>query len=173
MHTEPAGDRGAVALLRDAARDALALGDAAGAAALLSRALEEPPADGDRAAVVLELGQAHARAGAPEAIAPLSEIVERGEDAAAIAAAAIELSGMLFYAGRAAEGAAALRRAQERLPAGTRHASSSRSRCWASAPPRRRPGARRTRRSPSCETRAARHATRCRPPRSPRWRWTR
>ena len=118
MHTEPAADPEAVALLRDAARDALALGDAAGAAALLSRALDEPPADGDRAAVVLELGQAHARAGAPEAIAPLSEIVERGEDAAAIAAAAIELSGMLFYAGRAAEGAAILRRAQERLPAG-------------------------------------------------------
>ena len=77
-----------------------------------------PPAEGDRAAVLLELGQAHARAGAPEAIAPLSEIVEQGEDAAAIAAAAIELSGMLFYAGRAAEGAAILRRAQERLPAG-------------------------------------------------------
>src|SRR5262249_9223271 len=34
------------------------------------------------------------------------------------AAAAIELSGMLFFAGRAAEGAAILRRAQERLPAG-------------------------------------------------------
>ena len=118
MHTEPAADPEAVALLRDAARDALALGDAAGAAALLSRALDEPPADGDRAAVLLELGQAHARAGAPEAIAPLSEIVERGEDAAAIAAAAIELSGMLFFAGRAAEGAAILRRAQERLPAG-------------------------------------------------------
>ncbi len=117
MHTEPAGDPGAVALLRDAARDALALGDAAGAAALLSRALDEPPAESDRAAVLLELGQAHARAGAPEAIAPLSEIVEQGDDAAAIAAAAIELSGMLFFAGRAAEGAAILRRAQERLPA--------------------------------------------------------
>ena len=77
MHTEPAGDPGAVALLRDAARDALALGDAAGAAALLSRALDEPPAESDRAAVLLELGQAHARAGAPEAIAPLSEIVEQ------------------------------------------------------------------------------------------------
>ncbi len=117
MHTEPGADPGAVALLRVAAREALALGDAAGAAALLSRALDEPPADGDRSAVLLELGQAHARAGAPEAIAPLSEIVERSEDAAAIAAAAIELSGMLFYAGRAAEGAAILRRARERLPA--------------------------------------------------------
>jgi DNA-binding CsgD family transcriptional regulator len=118
MHTEPAADPGAVALLRQAARDALALGDPTGAASLLSRALDEPPADRDRPAVVLELGQALARAGAPEAIAPLSEIVERGEDAAAIAAAAIELSGMLFFARRAAEGAAILRRAQERLPAG-------------------------------------------------------
>jgi DNA-binding CsgD family transcriptional regulator/tetratricopeptide (TPR) repeat protein len=118
MHTEPAADAEAVGLLRDAARNALALGDAAAAAALLSRALDEPPDEGERAEVVLELGQAHARAGAPEAIAPLSEIVERGEDAAAIAAAASELGGMLFFAGRPAEGAAILRRAQERLPAG-------------------------------------------------------
>ena len=117
MHTEPAADPGAVALLRDAARDALALGDAAGAAALLSRALDEPPLTGDRAAVLLELGQARARAGAPDAIEPLTEIVERSDDATAIAAAAIELGGMLFFAGRAAEGAAILRRAQERLPA--------------------------------------------------------
>jgi DNA-binding CsgD family transcriptional regulator len=120
MHTEPAADPAAVALLRDAARDALALGDAAGAAALLSRALDEPPADEERTAVLLELGQARARAGAPEAIAPLSEVVERAEDAAAIAAAAIELSGMLFFAGRPGEGAAILRRGHERLPAGER-----------------------------------------------------
>jgi DNA-binding CsgD family transcriptional regulator len=118
MHTEPTADPEAVALLRDAAHDALLLGDAATAAALLGRALEEPPAEGDRAGVLLELGQALARAGAPEAIGPLSEIVERSDDAEAIASAAIELSGMLFYAGRAAEGAAILRRAQERLPAG-------------------------------------------------------
>jgi predicted ATPase/DNA-binding CsgD family transcriptional regulator len=117
MQTEPAADAGTVALLREAARDALALGDAAGAAALLSRGLEEPPAQHDRYAVLLELGQARARAGAPDAIEPLSEILEHCEDAAAIAAAAIELSGALFYAGRAAEGAAILRRAQGRLPA--------------------------------------------------------
>jgi DNA-binding CsgD family transcriptional regulator/tetratricopeptide (TPR) repeat protein len=118
MQTEPAGDPEAVALLRDAARETLALGDAAGAAALLARALDEPPVDGDRAAVLLELGQARARAGSPDAIAPLSEIVERGEDAAAIAAAAIELSGMLFFDGRTAEAAAILRSAQARIPAG-------------------------------------------------------
>lgn len=117
MYTEPAGDLTAVALLSSAASDALALGDASGAAALLARALEEPPAQSDRPAVLLELGKAHARAGAHEAVAPLSEIVEHGEQPAAIAAAAIELSGMLFFTGSAADAAAVLRRARERLPA--------------------------------------------------------
>jgi DNA-binding CsgD family transcriptional regulator len=118
MHTEPAGDGEAVALLRVAAREAVGLGDAAGAALLLARALDEPPADGERPALLLALGQAHARAGAAEAVAPLSEIVDHGEDPEAIASAAIELSGMLFFAGRAAEGAAVLRRAQARLTDG-------------------------------------------------------
>jgi DNA-binding CsgD family transcriptional regulator len=118
MQCEPGADVEAVTLLRHAARDAMAFGDAIGAAALLARALDEPPADGDRAAVVLELGLARARAGAPEAIAPLSEIVEYGEDPAAIAAAATELSGMLHFGGRAAEAAAILRRAQARIPVG-------------------------------------------------------
>jgi len=118
MHTEPGSEpEVAVEVLRDAARYALAMGDASRAAAILSRALEEPTADDERAAIVLELGLAHARAGAPEAIGPLTEIVEHGEGAAAIAAAAIELSGMLFLGGRSAEGAAVLRRAEQRLPA--------------------------------------------------------
>jgi DNA-binding CsgD family transcriptional regulator len=116
MHTQPAADLEAVALLRRAARDVLSMGDAAGAATLLARALAEPPADDERTGVLLELGQARARAGAPDAIAPLSEIVERGDDSAAIVAAAIELSGLLFFSGRAVEGARVLRRAQERLP---------------------------------------------------------
>jgi DNA-binding CsgD family transcriptional regulator len=117
LQTEPAADPAVVALLRDAAGDALALGDAAAASALLTRAVDEPPRDGDRPAVVLELGLALARAGAREAVDPLTEIVEHDEDASSIATAAIELSGMLFFAGRGAEGAAILGRAQARLPA--------------------------------------------------------
>jgi DNA-binding CsgD family transcriptional regulator/tetratricopeptide (TPR) repeat protein len=116
MHTDPAANPEVVALLRDAAREALALGDAVGAAGYLTRALAEPPPLGHRAAVVLELGQAHARAGAPEAVAPLTEIVSEARDPDTIAAAAIELSGMLFFAGRADEGAAILDRAHGRLP---------------------------------------------------------
>ncbi len=118
MQTEPAADSDAVALLREAARYALNLGDASGAAALLARALEEPPPEGDREAVVLELGHALARAGAPEAIPLLSESLERGQDHGTVAAAAIDLGNMLFFGGRIAEGAAVLRRAKARLPAG-------------------------------------------------------
>jgi DNA-binding CsgD family transcriptional regulator/tetratricopeptide (TPR) repeat protein len=115
MHTDPAANAEVVELLREAAREAFALGDAVGAAALLARALAEPPAAALRSAVVLELGLAHARAGAPEAMAPLTEIISEAEDPEMIAAAAIELSGMLFFAGRADEGAAVLDRAQGRL----------------------------------------------------------
>jgi DNA-binding CsgD family transcriptional regulator len=118
MYTEPAADQEAVGLLRDAAAGALALGDAVGAAALLARALAEPPAPGLRGHVLLELGQARARAGSPDAVGPLSEIVEGEADAGSVAGAAIELSGMLFFAGRVAEGAAILRRALERVAVG-------------------------------------------------------
>ncbi|MFL5832309.1 MAG: ATP-binding protein, partial [Solirubrobacteraceae bacterium] len=116
-HTEPGGNPEAVALLRNAARDALELGDAVAAAALLARALDEPPTDDARLSVLLELGQSLARAGAPDAVAPLSEVIAHDEDADAIVAAAIELSGLLFFAGHASEGAAVLRRAQGRLAA--------------------------------------------------------
>ena len=53
--------------------------NAASAANLLSRALDEPPAPADRPAVLLELGQARARAGSPDAVAPLTEVVEHSD----------------------------------------------------------------------------------------------
>jgi DNA-binding CsgD family transcriptional regulator len=115
MHTEPGNDLESVSLLRDAAREALALGDASGAATFLARALAEPPDADERKELVLELGLARARAGQPEAIGPLTEIIEHAGDATAIVTAAVELSGMLFFAGRAAEAVAILRRAQGRL----------------------------------------------------------
>ena len=116
MHTEPGADAVAVGLLRDAAREALALGDATRAATLLTRAVQEPPPIDERPALVLELGLARARAGLPDAIAPLAEVVEHSPRETDIVSAAIELSGILFFAGRAPEAAAILRRAKERLP---------------------------------------------------------
>ena len=152
MHTDPAANPDVVALLREAAREALVLGDAVGAAALLARALAEPPPPGHRTAVVLELGQAHARAGAPEAVAPLTEIVSEARDPDTIAAAAIELSGMLFFAGRADEGATILDRAQGGCRPPARPVSASKSRSWASATPRPGPVAPRRRRSTGSRT---------------------
>ncbi len=165
---------GAVALLRDAARDALALGDAAGAAALLSRALDEPPAPGDRAAVLLELGQARARAGAPEAIAPLTEIVEQAEDAARDRRGGdrAQRDALLRRPPRRGGGDPAPRPgADPGRRAGARAArgrSAGRQLHLGVGPARSR-----GRRSPSCGTRAARPATCCRRRRSPRSRWTR
>ena len=118
MHTAPAADSEAVTLLREAAHEALALGDAVGAATFLARALDEPPEADERKALVLELGLARARAGDPSAIGPLTEIATHSDDPTAIVTAAIELSGILFFAGRSGEAAAILRRAQERLPPG-------------------------------------------------------
>ena len=117
MQTEPGADAEAVRLLRHAAREALTLGDAAAAAAMLARALDEPPTPTDRGAVVLELGQALASnwrrsPGDRAALGDRRPLRRRSGQRAA----AIELSGMLFFAGRPAEGASILHQAQERVP---------------------------------------------------------
>src|ERR671914_789272 len=64
---DPAGDPERVELLRRVAAGALAQGAPTAAAAWLRRALAEPPAPRARAAVLLELGSAELRLGAPEA----------------------------------------------------------------------------------------------------------
>ena len=58
------------------AADALARGAPAAAVAWLARALAEPPPPGGRAEVLLELGSAELRLGAPEAVDHLAEAVE-------------------------------------------------------------------------------------------------
>ncbi len=60
LRLPPAADRARVAALRDAARDASARGATAAAAHYLCRALEEPPAEEERGAVLHELGVAEA-----------------------------------------------------------------------------------------------------------------
>ena len=77
----PTGDEWAVARLRDAAGQALDRGAPEVAASYLRRALSEPPAGGERAAVLLMLGTAEWRAGQPDAIAHLEEaFAAAGED---------------------------------------------------------------------------------------------
>ena len=73
--SKPAGDAERVALLRRVAADALARGAPAAAVAWLRRALAEPPPPGARVEVLLELGSAEYRLGAPEAVDHLAEAV--------------------------------------------------------------------------------------------------
>ena len=89
----PAGEAWAAGVLRDAARDALARGAPATAVAHLRRALEEPPAEADRPALLAELGRAEAAAGMREAATTL----QRAADAAADRVARAQL---LLDAGR-------------------------------------------------------------------------
>jgi tetratricopeptide (TPR) repeat protein len=63
LRTEPGGDPATAATLAEAGRRALASGATREAVALLERALAEPPSDGDRAALLLELARAQHGAG--------------------------------------------------------------------------------------------------------------
>ena len=77
----PAGDEWVVERLRDAAREALDSGAPDVAASYVRRALAEPPAAGERAAVLFLLGTAEWRAGQRDAMAHLEQaLAEAGED---------------------------------------------------------------------------------------------
>ena len=77
LMTEPAGDHGVVEAIRKAVAQET---DPTRATVLLERALSEPPATGDRASLLLELGEAEARAYRPQAIEHLREARELTSD---------------------------------------------------------------------------------------------
>lgn len=87
LFTRPEADPHSVEILRDAALAALACGESTGAARLLRRALDEPPADEILPAVLLDLAYAEAANGEPEAPGRLDRalalITEPGERARA------------------------------------------------------------------------------------------
>jgi DNA-binding CsgD family transcriptional regulator len=118
--TEPAGDPHRVELLRRVAADALVRGAPAGAVAWLRRALAEPPADGLRAEVLLELGTAELRRGDPESVEHLEAALELTREPRPLAIAARQLANALSMSGDAdravevIESAVALVEPQER-----------------------------------------------------------
>ncbi len=97
----PIGDPGRVDLLRRVAADALARGAPSTAAALLGRALAEPPPPEARGEVLLELGSAEYRLGAPEAADHLAQAVELITDPGRLATAARWLAIALTMSGSA------------------------------------------------------------------------
>jgi DNA-binding CsgD family transcriptional regulator len=80
LATGPSGDRDVVSMLREAASSALAGGAPDTAAALLRRALEEPPDAADRPLVLFELGIAEHEIGDTAALGHLREAGETATD---------------------------------------------------------------------------------------------
>ena len=109
LHAEPRGDAWVVEALREAARSAVDRGTPEVAATYLRRAMREPPSAA--ASVLVELGRAAARAGAPDA----GELLRRAYEGAASdevrVTAAVELGMDLANGGQLEEAAAVVRRA--------------------------------------------------------------
>jgi class 3 adenylate cyclase/DNA-binding CsgD family transcriptional regulator len=95
LQAEPAADSVVVQTLREAARAALAEGAPEAAAALLQRAVREPPPASERHVVQRLLGRALIRGRGAAGLAPLRAAVEAAPDPRARAEAAIELAAAL------------------------------------------------------------------------------
>jgi DNA-binding CsgD family transcriptional regulator len=114
VEADPESDPERVVLLRRVAEGALIQGAPAAAAAWLRRALAEPPAPDTRGAVLLELGSAELRVGAPGAAQHLAEATDLlCHEPAQLAMAARQLALALTISGRADHSVTALERAIE------------------------------------------------------------
>jgi DNA-binding CsgD family transcriptional regulator len=100
LQVAPAGDPGVVRALRIAAARALASGAYTTAVDYLRRALAEPPEGEERFEVLLELGLAERRMGAPEAVGRLEAAMDAATEPTRRARAALEYGRTLFYANR-------------------------------------------------------------------------
>ncbi|HEV2786153.1 MAG TPA: hypothetical protein VGV67_07195, partial [Solirubrobacteraceae bacterium] len=108
IHAEPAGQPWAAAALADAGRRALLEGAPDVAVRYLRRALAEPPADDDRGAVLLALGQAEARSGEADAVAHLAQAAACGDRDTAVRADRLRAQVLVLH-GRAADSVEILR----------------------------------------------------------------
>jgi ATP/maltotriose-dependent transcriptional regulator MalT len=96
---EPAADAERVELFRRVAADAVARGAPSAAVAWLGRALTEPPPPASRAEVLLELGSAEFRLGAPQSVDHLRAAVEQIREPALLTAATLQLASALLMSG--------------------------------------------------------------------------
>ncbi len=116
---EPLGDPWVVERLRTAATAALSNGTPASAAAMLLRALAEPPAEDERSSLRLDLGRALARDGdLDRAALAMQQALDKVDDPVARAGIALELGRVHRLAGRSAEAVTVLDQAVSALPAG-------------------------------------------------------
>lgn len=120
MNTTPAGDGSAVTTLRRAALEATDKSASDIAAAYLSRALNEPPSEQDRPAVLMELGACETRAGLPGATRHLTEAMTLMPDPRARARVAALLADELQLENRPLDAVEVLEQAIADLPAAER-----------------------------------------------------
>jgi DNA-binding CsgD family transcriptional regulator len=116
LAAEPAGDAWALDRLRASAGRALARGAPEAAAALMRRALAEPPAQDERAATLLELGRAERLAGETDAVEHLRQALAQASNAAFQADAARELATALATRARPDDAVELLEGAIARAP---------------------------------------------------------
>lgn len=117
LRTEPAGDPWVVDRLRAAAASELERGSPEAAAAMLSRAIAEPPVDGERWPVLHELGGAQFLAGDFAALSTLKAALDASDDSGQRADTAAMLGHLLTFAGRPEEAITVLEPAIDELDA--------------------------------------------------------
>ncbi|MDW5598701.1 LuxR C-terminal-related transcriptional regulator, partial [Conexibacter stalactiti] len=119
MRALPAGDADAVELLQAAAAQARARAVPESAVRYLRRALEEPPAQRQRGALLAQLGRAESAAGLPEATETLTQALALAPTPVARADTLLWIGRARFAAGALKEAAAAFDRGLAELGADT------------------------------------------------------
>lgn len=115
LATGPSGDPWVVDRLGMAAANARGRGAPEVAASYLRRALAEPPADIDRAGLILRLGNAEWYAGQAAAITHLEEALAEGRNSSTVAAAAGTLANAYLVLDRIDAAVAVLQQASTRI----------------------------------------------------------
>ena len=115
LRVAPAGDPDVVGALRIAADRALASGAYTTAVDYLRRALAEPAEGEKRFEVLLELGLAERRIGAPDALGRLEAAMHAATEPTRRARAGLEYGRTLFYANRLADAITVLSEASDAL----------------------------------------------------------
>ncbi|WBB61305.1 AAA family ATPase [Streptomyces sp. WMMC500] len=115
LHADVTGNREAVALLRRAARKAVADDRPTAAVAYLTRALQEPPAAEDEVAVLTELGRAEVRARLVAALDHLGQAMELSADPVQRGRIGLDLATGLVTADRVEEAVSLLQQLREEV----------------------------------------------------------
>ncbi|MGH2902300.1 MAG: LuxR C-terminal-related transcriptional regulator [Solirubrobacteraceae bacterium] len=123
LASEPRSDPWVVDRLREAANEAFAQGAVAAGADLCERALREPPAEGNRRGLLIQLGRAELGAGRAAAVQRLREAVKLSLETHDRARALLDLGRTLYVVGEPHEAGEALERGLRELAEATPEAA--------------------------------------------------